>query len=85
MLQENLSSVQFVWRCRDSHSELAKLVGTRSRTSMQYGAFTKSLASERSRDRTFTALVPWCQTQTLTLIQNQTQRYVGWFGISVKK
>ena len=35
-------------------------------------AFTKSLASERSRDITFVALVPWFQIQTLTQILTQT-------------
>ena len=35
-------------------------------------AFTKSLASEQSRDITYTALVPWFQIQTLTLTQTLT-------------
>ena len=36
------------------------------------GAFTKSLASEQSRDNTFAALVPRFQIQTLTLTQTLT-------------
>ena len=35
-------------------------------------AFTKSLASEQSRDIIFAALVPWFQIQTLTLTGTQT-------------
>ena len=37
-----------------------------------FAAFTKSLASEQSRDITFAALVPRFQIQTLTLTQTLT-------------
>ena len=38
-------------------------------------SFTKSLASEQSRDTTFTALVPWFEIQTLTLTPNNTPNH----------
>ena len=53
-----------------NHNHIEKHVGTRSHTAL---SLTKSLACERSRDVTFTAIVPWFQIQTLTNTPNYTQ------------
>ena len=47
-----------IWHTFENHHNIA--------------AFTKSLASEQSRDITFAALVPWFQIQTLGLTQTPT-------------